>query len=298
MLKIRKSKNDSSRRSDKKNLRSSAFSYRSNRSESSANLGRNLSQDNNKKTSNRVFWKHLPSYLAVTVLLLLLIYIFSLSTKPKIEVVGQVSPDLLKSNTVYEKAASAILDQSIFNHSKLTINTNSVANKLQGEFPEIDNVSVVIPLVNSSPIIEIQPSQPILVLNNSQGNYIVDQRGRAIIKIGDEEVKSLGLPVIIDHSGLEVKQHEQVVTSDMANFIYVVTSQLKLKNYSIGSLTLPNIPYELDVQLKGQTYIIKFNLLGDASYEVGTYLATVKQLGSAQPSQYIDLRVDGRAYYQ
>jgi len=54
------------------------------------------------------------------------------------------------------------------------------------------------------------------------------------------------------------------------------------------------------VKVKGVPYNVKFNLMGDARAEAGTYLAVKQRLeaGHVTPGSYIDVRVDERAYYK
>ncbi len=66
-------------------------------------------------------------------------------------------------------------------------------------------------------------------------------------------------------------------------------------------MTLPVGTSELDVRLAGQPYSVKFNLeSGTARQQAGTFLATESKLKSQNvtPAEYIDVRVDGRAYYK
>jgi hypothetical protein len=66
-------------------------------------------------------------------------------------------------------------------------------------------------------------------------------------------------------------------------------------------MSLPSNANELDIQIAGQPYEVKFNLHSDKAREqAGTYLATIASLQKQgiTPSKYIDVRVDGRAYYQ
>jgi hypothetical protein len=66
-------------------------------------------------------------------------------------------------------------------------------------------------------------------------------------------------------------------------------------------MTLPPAASELDVQIVDQPYFIKFNLENDdPRQQVGTYIATQAYLTSQHitPAHYIDVRVDGRAYYE
>jgi hypothetical protein len=64
---------------------------------------------------------------------------------------------------------------------------------------------------------------------------------------------------------------------------------------------LPPAASELDVQLNGRPYFVKFNLQSNNPRgEAGTFLATIAQLSRQNivPGHYVDVRVDGRAYYQ
>jgi hypothetical protein len=86
-------------------------------------------------------------------------------------------------------------------------------------------------------------------------------------------------------------------------FIVSVVQQVKAHNIDISSLTLPSGTSELDMRLNNQPYFVKFNMhagLASARQQAGTFIAVKNRLESQgiAPSQYIDVRVDGRAYYQ
>ncbi|GAC1502981.1 MAG: hypothetical protein NVS1B10_07930 [Candidatus Saccharimonadales bacterium] len=78
-------------------------------------------------------------------------------------------------------------------------------------------------------------------------------------------------------------------------------AELRLKHFEVSSLSLPTSTSELDVSLTNQPYYIKFNLQTDnARGESGTFLAAIASLNkqSITPTKYIDVRLNGRAYYQ
>jgi hypothetical protein len=92
-----------------------------------------------------------------------------------------------------------------------------------------------------------------------------------------------------------------VLPANSVTFVQTLVAQLSSKHYTIASMTLPPAASELDVKLVGQAYSIKFNFENnDPRQQVGTFLATIAQLQKQNitPSQYVDVRVDGRAYYQ
>ncbi|PIZ61598.1 hypothetical protein COY17_04040 [Candidatus Saccharibacteria bacterium CG_4_10_14_0_2_um_filter_52_9] len=228
--------------------------------------------------------------------------ILSLSSNAKVLPLTSDKSALLRTSDVYETAANKLLAGSVWNRNKITINTASVSQRLMEQFPELSDVSVTIPLLAHRPLIYVQPAQPALVLVNASGAYIVATSGKVLLKGAD--VVSLGqpqLPSLTDQSGLPLKLNKQALTAANVGFVQEITAQLAAKQLTIASMTLPASASELDVQLAGQPYIVKFNLqANDARKQAGALLATLNELRkqNATPAKYIDVRISGRAYYQ
>lgn len=286
-----------------------AFSYYANRSQQDINTGRvQLREETNNRAKAQRWIQfaliHFGTIIGVIVILACVVYVVGLSTNPKI--VPMPSADnghFLRSSAVYQKAAEALLNESFSSRNKITINVSAVSEKLKQEFPELADVSITLPLIGHRPIIYIQPTQPVFILSTINHNsYIIDNNGRALINVSNvPRGTGLDLPVVNDQSGLTVKQGNIVVTESDVQFIKVVTAQLKAHSIGIKSLTLPPAADELDVAISGVPYIVKFNLYsGTAAVQTGAFLAVREQLTSEHitPSHYIDVRIDGRAYYK
>ncbi len=86
----------------------------------------------------------------------------------------------------------------------------------------------------------------------------------------------------------------------MIQFITRLDSQLKAEKLEVQAYTLPLLANELHVRLQGQGYYMKFNTENDSRVQVGTYLAVIEKLNSAgqAPTEYIDFRIEERAYYK
>lgn len=298
----RKQISNRNRTSDVPKKSASSFSYHSNRSNSDVSTGRYSfgTKPENVDVNRGKWWHKIPTYVAVGVLVAAFIYAITLTTTPEVKIVDNTSQSFMQPISVYKQAAHNLLSGSILNSTKVTINTDSIASKLMKQFPELNGVSIVLPLTGRQPILEIRPSQSIIILSNSQGRYVINQQGNAIIKLNTVQLnKAFNLPVVTDDSGLVVNLGNQVLPVDTIAFINTVIGQFKAKNISIQSMTLADVPYELDVRVSGEPYFIKFNLQEDPLYEVGTYFATEKELTTlkATPSQYIDIRIPGKAYY-
>lgn len=293
------------------------FSYHANRSTGSV-AGSSRSRDSGgfsrsatpKKASAlrssppRSLLRRVPIVLACTAALVLLVNGVILSRTP--EVIEFVESDkqriFLRSHQTYQHAAEALLARSITNTNKLTIDTKRVSTEFQRQFPELAQVSVVLPVLGRRPAIYIQPSQPALLFKTGDGGlYVLDRDGRALINASQvPKVAGLGLQVVEDQSGLSAELGSVVLPSGNVVFITEVVRQLRAKGLSVTGLVLPKGTSELDVRIDGVGYAVKFNLQGDARAEVGSYLAVKNYLEREHkvPGSYVDVRVDNRAYYR
>ena len=287
--------------------RSSAFSYGATRQDAEVQAARDEQRAKNqpKPISPANYWLRRIGLLVLLLALTASITSsLTLSTDAEIVAVDDNnSTAFLSSETTYQAAAQKLLAESFFNQNKVTIDTDKISKELVKQFPELSNASVTLPLLAHRPIIHIQAAKPSVILNSSGGSYVLDANGRALIPSGKlpSSVRDT-LPQINDQSGLEVRLGTQVLTRGNIEFIETVVGQLANKQVKVESFTLPAGTSELDAKIAGQPYFAKFNLQTppDARQQAGTFLATKAMLErkNTPASKYIDVRVEGRAYYQ
>jgi hypothetical protein len=108
-----------------------------------------------------------------------------LGTDPKIIVLGKndVSASYLKSNADYQIAAQKALASSITSHTKITVNLDGTASTLRKQFPELQAVSMTLPLIGSRPIVYVQVAQPSVVVQSVHGNYALNKSGLVLSKV-------------------------------------------------------------------------------------------------------------------
>jgi hypothetical protein len=286
--------------------RSSAFSYHANRKEQEYKLGRAQPRDQDVRSRARIvrYWRQrLGMLVAGIVLIICVLDVLHLSTTPKIIALTTTANSyFLQPSDVYQQAATKLFQSSIWNENKITINTAGIKLKLQQEFPELSDVSITLPLMSHRPIVYIAPTTPSLVLSTASGSFIIDNNGIALINSEQvADLSSLDLPTVVDQSGLAVKIGTDILPTNDISFIQTVVAELHAKSIGITSLILPTAPYELDLKPSGVGYYVKFNIHStDALQQIGTYLAVRQRLSSQNimPSSYIDVRLDGRAYYK
>jgi hypothetical protein len=281
-----------------------AYSYHAVRSQSPGNTGRIQGQPDNgsSRPNTKAF---LAQKFGVIILVIVVIVcgitVLGLSTNPRVVILSSSAQQQTFSQPsyVYQRAAAKLFSASLLDQNKITVDTNLISQTLTKQFPELDAVSITIPLLSHRPIVYIEPSRPAVELNVSNGSFVLNDQGRALELVA--EGTPLSLPNVIDDSGLQVHLGQQALTTDDITFIQTVNYELRTKGYVISSFSLPAGSSELDAHVTGKPYFVKFNLENnDPQQQAGTYLAAISQLTSQgkQPTSYVDVRVDGRAYYK
>lgn len=286
------------------------FSYHAARLQSDFNTGRETVQAKPplRRLPSRFqrLRKHSGWLLAIIVVLSLTVYELQLSTTPKVVSLATSSDvPFLQDSSVYQQTARLMFAESAANRNKLTVNANDIAVRLQKRFPELQEVSVSLPIIGATPTIFVRPAEPAMVLASGNGTFIVDENGRALAEAtAGTNLRRLQVPSVTDQSGLGVKLGKQVLPRSAAAFIGTIATQLKAQKMTVQSMTLPAAAGELDVYISGKPFFIKFNLEQGtedvALRQVGTLIAVLKKLEreGVRPSQYVDVRLEGRAYYK
>lgn len=296
-----------SRRQTTDNSRSGSFSYYARRSNYDFNTGRQVQREalqvqervSRFKRSSRL--KHLSAVLFTVAVAYLLTYS---STQPVMQLAtpkDDKNAILLQPASAYQQQAASALKQSLLNHNKITLQRDHVAEAVSKAFPEVGDVTVVAPLLGSHPTVFIAPVNPVLIATGSNGPFVVDDTGTVIAPVSRlQDIASLKLPTVDDVSSGPLQVGQQAFTSDDVAFIHTVVTELAAKQLTVSRLTLPKGTAELDAFVAGQPFFVKFNLQNaKAREQAGTFLAVWDSLQHQHVTpSYIDVRVDGRAYYK
>jgi cell division septal protein FtsQ len=251
-------------------------------------------------------WAQFSRRVGVLILALAIVisvfHLLSVSSQARIVPLtsSAASSAFLRNQADYQAAADKLLTSSLWNRNKITIDTGQISRGMVAQFPELASASVTLPLFAQRPTVYVQPAQAALVVAADNGAFVIDQNGRALMPSANLPTAH-NLPQIVDQSGLQIKTGHQVLTADDVGFVQTVIAELSAKHTAVSSMVLPAASRELDVYIAGQPYFVKFNLANDdARQQAGTYLATAAQLQRQHvtPAHDVDVRVDGRAYYQ
>lgn len=286
---------------------SRVFSYYANRSTNDLNLGRSTQEDTPKRRSSTYnrFVRRMPFVMSTILLFVVIVSQLVLTSNPKVVILtsSDNSTLFLHNTTVYQAAAAQLFQQSISNRNKLTVDAAGISAALKTKYPELSDVSVALPVIGSQPTVYIQPSEPSFVLTANGGSYVLDSTGRALADARTVPAHNLAsLPAITDQSGLQPRVGAGVLPSTSIAFMQAVIAQLKAQNISVRQITLPAAAFEADMYIAGKPYFAKFNMedATGALQQAGSFIAVSHNLAGKNiiPTQYIDVRIDGRAYYK
>ena len=287
--------------------RTNAFAYYAQRSPERAQLGRQVFRETltarNAQKAATYWLRRFGMLMVLLTIVIGIVSVLGLSTDPKIIPLEDTAnrSGYLHSFDTYQQAAQKLFGGSFLNRNKITLDANGIAAAMKQEFPELASVSVSFALVGHRPLVYVESTKPVLVLVSGGRSYVIDEKGRAISELRGTSAESLHLINAQDQSGAAATVGQLALSSDTVAFIQEVLFQMQQKHIGISTFVLPAASSELDMHLAGQAYYVKFNLVSQtADQQIGTFLAVRHQLlgKGNSPKQYIDVRVDGRAYYK
>lgn len=285
--------------------RTMPYAYRAQRSTESRTLGRQLlSTAIDVRQAKRAarYWRQRFGLLVVIAAVIIgAANVLMLDSQPVVLPATSSHIAFLHPWGVYQRAAEQLLGGSVLNRNKITVDTSAVTAGLKRQFPELSVVSMTLPLFGHKPMLYVAQADPALLLIEADGRqYIVDTEGRAVAD-GASVLASISLLSVRDQSGADVRLGTLAVPSSTVAFIKALHFQLAQRQVRVDYFVLPAASSELDVYLTGQRYFIKCNLVtGTALQQAGTFLATQQYFEGRGivPEKYVDVRVDGRAYYK
>ncbi len=285
--------------------RTAAYSYYARRSAEPSALGRQIVADAlNVRNAKRAakYWRQRFGLLLVIIAAVLGAgNVLSLGTDPAILPAETTHVAFLHPLSTYQHAADKLFASSLLNRNKITVDTGAVSAALKRQFPELSLVSITLPLFGHRPQVYIAQADPIILLTAGDGKtYIIDAQGRAVAH-GSVARASLQLLPVRDASGARIHLGQLAVPSGTVSFIRAIQFQLAQRQVHIDSFVLPAASSELDIYPRGQKYFVKCNLeSNNVLQQAGAFLAVQQYFDGRgiTPSQYVDVRVDGRVYYK
>lgn len=186
-----------------------------------------------------------------------------------------------------------------------TMDNAKISSEFIREFPEVKAIKII----NHRPWrgsieAEITFRTPIFTwLDASKARQFVDSEGVLFSVNRDKRVDETKLIHIEDQSGTVLDAGTSVLTASLMQFVSEIYNQvppLYGKDAKIKRVIVPVATREVQIQLEGLPYVIRFNAgrgAGEQTTELKSLLALLNS-NRITPSAYIDLRVKQKAFYK
>lgn len=137
----------------------------------------------------------------------------------------------------------------------------------------------------------------------SHTEQLVDKNGVLFSKNLDPSVHTSKLIKIEDQSGVILESGSPVLTASLVELIGSLYSKVPLlygKDAKASRVIIPTSTREVQIQVAGQPYLLKFSSTRELDQQIGelnSLLAFLKNK-NITPSQYIDIRLEHKAFYK
>ena len=180
------------------------------------------------------------------------------------------------------------------NQNLLLMDTQKIINNIIASHSEVSDVQIFRGLPDAVKIIILEKDGSI-VWQSGEIKYLVSTQGEVARQIkGDEGVN---LPVVIDKKNVPVVASQKIVSANFIVFVknvfdsFFTETNIKPVNFEINETTF-------DVNLVTDAgFYIKMNSLRSSKKQIDN-LKLVLASKRSEVREYIDLRIDGWAYYK
>ena len=239
----------------------------------------------------RKIWKFSP-YILVGGVIFYVVFISSLFQISKTDVQG---PNNTLSQSL-SKEVNNYLNSRLLAKNWLFLNQQDLKGYLQKTFTGQETITVSKKFPNHLSVITDE-QKPGLVWKTGSRSYILSTSGRVIAE--QQKTDNSALPQVIDSTNLPVEVGSRVAARDFVNFITKVQDFMKSNKLSIEKIYVLDTTSEVYVKTQNG-YDIKFSTNQNPDAATRALKATLDLLAqqNKKPALYIDLRVEGRAFYK
>ncbi len=185
------------------------------------------------------------------------------------------------------------------------LDTQALTSDLVKDYPEIQRINFSSKTPISTTLkADIRFRTPVFTWKDVGGkDQFVDSEGVLFSKNLDPTVNANKLIKIEDQSGVVLEAGSSVLTANLVQFVGMLHSKVPVlygANAKVERVIIPKSTREVQIQISGSPYIVKFNSTRNLDEQIGelqTLLAFLKA-SNATPSAYIDLRVPHKAFYK
>lgn len=192
--------------------------------------------------------------------------------------------------------------ENIISGSPLTQNiiftpTSHIASSLKKDNYQIASVEVERIPFNTLKV-KIKEQKPIILWQTGSNTYILSENGHGYDGEVTDKLKR-ELPLVVDTTNLPVKKGEKVTSETFVKFVKKLSEELPKKDIKYSQIQVGETTTELYVKTN-DGYLIRFDTSRELNPQLNDLMAVLNLMKSQgkKASEYVDVRINGRAFYK
>lgn len=175
------------------------------------------------------------------------------------------------------------------------LDTDALASRIKQREPLLSGVTVLRTWPHTVTV-KVEERTPGMIWATGEQRYLIDSEG---VVVGAAGQGSTSLATVVDSTNLSVKVGDRVVASSFISYIAELRTLMPATKLGIKSLQVPETTTEVFVTTD-RGYVVKFDTTRSAASGVQALVRVQAELARVgkTPAEYIDLRIENRAYYK
>lgn len=209
-----------------------------------------------------------------------------------------------RSNAEYVESIQSVFNSSVFNKTKFSFNSLAFENKVRETLPEVVKATAVVPIAGTRLQVGLEISEPLMrvqLSNLRQG--VIGDNGLLLYESNSTDIlsKFSELPLLQIEPTVTSSAGSQLLTSVETELLSLLIAEFDgtgTYRHTLDAITYNIEKREFRVDFNSASYFAKLTSERDPRLQVGALLASLTDLAEKGqlPSQYIDVRVDGRIF--
>jgi len=176
------------------------------------------------------------------------------------------------------------------------LNRDELSQKIIKNIPEIRDVQIYKGIPNALKIVILEHSQSIVWTSNGR-NYLISSEGYAYRDATDQMANYSSLPRVEDSSNVKITPGEKIVSPSFVAFIQnIYSSFFDTVNIQPDYFSIAETTFDVNLKTKAG-FVVKFDSLRSSKKQLDD-LKKILMEKRDQINEYVDLRIDGWAYYR
>jgi len=248
-----------------------------------------IAEDEKKRDFH--FNKKIFYLILIFIILMFLVYGIFFSSFFKVKNIDLKGTNLVEGEKVKKVVEFALNDQN----NIFLYDSSMITKKIKENFPLISEVQIQKGIPDTIRVLVVE-RKPVIVWQTGEKKYLVDKEGFSYLEADSNNSKDL--PVIIDSQNIPIKLSDKVASRNFIDFLRETIEKFTPRTgLKISELKINDTTFDL-VVVTSDGFVVLFDTTRSSETELDDLHRVMSHLNGAKPKEYIDLRVEGWAYYK